>query len=270
MSDSRLLAFYQQALGGVSAVEELLLRDEFLRRLIAAGITIDTNGIFTNLPAPLSIGGVPLSSLVAGDLLYATGASALARLADVAVGQVLISGGVGVAPSWSGALLLSGALDISPAGAGQIKFPSTQNASANANTLDDYAEGTWTPVIGGSGGTSGQTYSSQIGSYVKWGQMVGVGWNVTLSNKGTITGSVQIQGLPFTASAVGLVSIGPVIWVGLNTNWVTMAVLAIASSTGATLFGANAAASSSNTALATADITNTTQFFGSLVYRASA
>ena len=31
--------------------------------------------------------------------------------------------------------------------AGQIKFPSTQNASADANTLDDYEEGTFTPVV---------------------------------------------------------------------------------------------------------------------------
>jgi len=30
---------------------------------------------------------------------------------------------------------------------GQIKFPATQNSSADANTLDDYEEGTWTPTL---------------------------------------------------------------------------------------------------------------------------
>ena len=50
-----------------------------------------------------------------------------------------------------------------------IKFPATQVPSADANTLDDYEEGTWTPVLGGSGGTSGQTYAAQAGTYTKIG-----------------------------------------------------------------------------------------------------
>lgn len=100
MSDNRLLAFYQQALGGVSAVEELALRDEFLRRLIAAGITIDVNGIFTGLPSPPTIGGLPLSTLVAGDILYASGVGTLARLAAGATGTVL-KGGPFPSPSWA-------------------------------------------------------------------------------------------------------------------------------------------------------------------------
>ncbi|MFC1653588.1 MerR family DNA-binding transcriptional regulator [Patescibacteria group bacterium] len=45
-------------------------------------------------------GGTGQSSYAVGDLLYADGAASLARLADVAVGNVLLSGGVGVAPSW--------------------------------------------------------------------------------------------------------------------------------------------------------------------------
>ena len=34
---------------------------------------------------------------------------------------------------------------------GQLKFPATQSASADANTLDDYEEGSFTPTLGGSG-----------------------------------------------------------------------------------------------------------------------
>src|SRR5262245_1079228 len=30
---------------------------------------------------------------------------------------------------------------------GQLPFPALQNSSADANTLDDYEEGTWTPTI---------------------------------------------------------------------------------------------------------------------------
>ena len=82
---------------------------------------------------------------------------------------------------------------------GNIAFPSTQVASGGANTLDDYEEGTWTPVLGGSGGQSGQVYSIQVGRYVKIGKIVSIYGRVRLSTLGTITGTVQLQGLPFTA-----------------------------------------------------------------------
>jgi hypothetical protein len=45
-------------------------------------------------------GGTGLTSYVVGDLLYADGTASLARLADVATGNVLRSGGVATAPAW--------------------------------------------------------------------------------------------------------------------------------------------------------------------------
>ncbi len=51
-------------------------------------------------------GGTNITSYAVGDLVYASGATTLAKLADVATGQVLRSGGVGVAPAW-GALVAS-------------------------------------------------------------------------------------------------------------------------------------------------------------------
>lgn len=42
-----------------------------------------------------------LNPFAVGDLIYASGADAFTKLPDVAVGQVLASGGVGVAPAWS-------------------------------------------------------------------------------------------------------------------------------------------------------------------------
>lgn len=46
-------------------------------------------------------GGTGQSSYTVGDLLYASGTTTLSRLADVAIGAVLVSGGVGVAPAYS-------------------------------------------------------------------------------------------------------------------------------------------------------------------------
>lgn len=45
-------------------------------------------------------GGTGLATFTIGDLLYADSSSTLAKLADVATGNALISGGVGAAPSW--------------------------------------------------------------------------------------------------------------------------------------------------------------------------
>ena len=51
-----------------------------------------------------------------------------------------------------------------------IQFPATQSASADANTLDDYEEGSWTPAV-----TSGYTtpgYGTRAGLYTKIGNVV--------------------------------------------------------------------------------------------------
>lgn len=83
---------------------------------------------------------------------------------------------------------------------GQIKFPATQNASADANTLDDYEEGTFTPGITFGGGSTGITYTTQTGIYIKIGRLVFGVVNVTLSAKGSSTGAMAITGLPFAAA----------------------------------------------------------------------
>jgi Chaperone of endosialidase len=55
-------------------------------------------------------GGTGLSSYTTGDLLYASGSTTLSKLADVATGSVLVSGGVGTAPSWSASPTLTTSL----------------------------------------------------------------------------------------------------------------------------------------------------------------
>jgi hypothetical protein len=95
-----------------------------------------------------------------------------------------------------GAVILSGG-STSADGTG-ITFPATQSASSDANTLDDYEEGTWTPTIKFGGNSAGQTYGTRSATYVKVGQMVLVQMNVGFTNKGSSTGTAKITGLPFT------------------------------------------------------------------------
>ncbi len=63
---------------------------------------IPTIPISTGTSGTLSAdrGGTGQSSYAIGDILYASGATALSKLADVATGNALLSGGVGTAPSW--------------------------------------------------------------------------------------------------------------------------------------------------------------------------
>lgn len=82
---------------------------------------------------------------------------------------------------------------------GQIVFPSTQNASTNVNTLDDYKEGTFNPVVTATAGTI-TSYTSS-GSYVKVGKLVCFSFVATITNNGTGSGMVKIT-LPLTTGQV--------------------------------------------------------------------
>lgn len=78
-----------------------------------------------------------------------------------------------------------------------IAFPSAQSASSDANTLDDYEEGTWTIGLTFGGASTGITASSNQAKYTKVGRKVTVTGYLGLSNKGSATGNAVITGLPF-------------------------------------------------------------------------
>jgi len=118
--------------------------------------------------------------------------------------QIAVANGDGVAgaPTVSlpsaitlpGSLAMGGLLDL--ASTGQMKFPATQNASSDVNTLDDYEEGTWTPSLGGT-----TTYTTRSGNYTKIGRLVFFECRLVINLIGTGS-TFDISGLPFTASAL--------------------------------------------------------------------
>lgn len=82
-------------------------------------VNASTAGI--SVPLLATEGGTGQISYTTGDLLYASNSSTLSRLADVATGNALISGGVGVIPSWGKIGLtshVSGTLPITNGGTG--------------------------------------------------------------------------------------------------------------------------------------------------------
>ena len=80
-----------------------------------------------------------------------------------------------------------------------ITFPATQSASSDANTLDDYEEGTWTPTWTPATG-SGQTVNTALGFYTKIGNTVYITFVLSTNGIGTAAGNITIGGLPFTSS----------------------------------------------------------------------
>ena len=95
-----------------------------------------------------------------------------------------------------------GAATPSTSGAG-ITFPATQSASSDANTLDDYEEGTWTAAFVPASGSITISTSFNTGRYTKVGRLVTVNLHARFTSVSSPSGSLAITGLPFTSSATG-------------------------------------------------------------------
>jgi hypothetical protein len=128
-----------------------------------------------------------LATWIGGNLIPGSFTS----LVSSTTGKVATTLGVGnAAPSASGA---------------GISFPATQSASTDPNTLDDYEEGTWTPVVTPEGGVI-TSYTSS-GVYTKVGRLVSILFQVSLTNAGTGAGSCNVS-LPFTNGGQRAVGVG--------------------------------------------------------------
>lgn len=111
---------------------------------------------------------------------------------------ITLDGSNGVTTN-SGTLISASTIGVggatpSTSGAG-ITFPATQSASTDANTLDDYEEGTWTPTVTPSSGSL--TSYTSTGTYTKIGNIVSIGLIFQITNTGTASGIASITNLPF-------------------------------------------------------------------------
>ena len=119
-----------------------------------------TEGTWEGDPVDAEHGGTGQSSYTVGDLLYASGATALSKLPDVAVGSVLLSGGVATAPEWGQVDLathVDGVLPIANGGTGQTTANDALNAllpdqtgHAGEALVTDGTDTSWQPMSGGS------------------------------------------------------------------------------------------------------------------------
>jgi hypothetical protein len=146
-------------------------------------------------------GGTGFASYAIGDLLYANTTTTLAKLADVATGNALISGGVGVAPSWGKIGLtthVSGVLPIANGGTNGTATPTTNGVSYGTGTAYAFT----------AAGTTGQVLTATTGGAPTWaapatsGTVTSVGLslpaqftvtNSPVTGSGTLTGSWNTQ-----------------------------------------------------------------------------
>ena len=123
---------------------------------------------------------------------------------------------------------------------GQIIFPASQNASADANTLDDYEEGDWTPSVGGTA-----TYTTQVGKYTKIGRLVVLQCDLLINAIGTGS-QTTITGAPFTSSGTGGGGSVAAYWSGSALSITTLVARIGAGSASVLLWSTTAAATELN------------------------
>jgi len=132
--------------------------------------TFGSGTVFSN-PIGVASGGTGLTSYTIGDIVYANTSSSLAKLPDVAAGNVLISGGIGVAPAYGKVGLtthVSGTLPVANGGTGlssitgYVKGTGTSALSESLTIPVADISGTLPVANGGTGVTAASTGSGGV------------------------------------------------------------------------------------------------------------
>jgi hypothetical protein len=175
---------YASAAGVLSSLADVATGNALISGGVGVAPSYGKIGLTTHVSGtlPVANGGTNITSYVVGDLLYASTTGVLSSLADVATGNALISGGVGVAPSYgkigltthvSGTLpVANGGTDITSYTTGDILYASAAGA---LSSLADVATGN-ALISGGVGAAP---------SYGKIGLATHVSGTLPLANGGT-------------------------------------------------------------------------------------
>ena len=130
-----------------------------------------SSGTWSATTIAVDKGGTGLTSYAVGDIVYASGATTLAKLADVATGNALISGGITTAPSWGKVGLtthVSGTLPVANGGTNSTATPTNGGvAYGNGTSYAFTASGTTNYVLTSDGTTPIWTANTGTGNVVR-------------------------------------------------------------------------------------------------------
>lgn len=191
--------FYQNAFMQMVALAAVATGNALISGGVGAAPSYGKIGLTTHVSGtlPATNGGTGHAVYAVGDILYASTTTALSRLADVATGNALISGGVGVAPAWGKIGLtthVSGTLAVGNGGTGAASF--TANSVLLGNGTSAFQE-----VAPGSSGnvltSNGTTWTSAApsgggGGWTDDGAVVRLTTSTDNVSIGTATGAGKL------------------------------------------------------------------------------
>lgn len=173
-------------------------------------------------PLAATSGGTNQASYAVGDILYASTTTALSKLADIATGNVLISGGVATAPSYGKVGLtthISGTLPVANGGTGQTSYIDGElligNTTGNTLTKTTLTAGSGVSITNGAGSISISA--------------TGLGGTVTSVAQSFTGGIISVGGSPVTTSGTLALTVagtsGGIPYFSSGTAWATSAAL---------------------------------------------
>lgn len=219
---SAALSVIGNSTAALADVDDIAGTADQILRVAAAGASMGFGSIDLSKSAavgtsvlPVGNGGTNIASYTIGDILYASGSTALSKLADVATGNALISGGVATAPSWGKIGLtthVSGTLAIANGGTGQTTASAAFDALSPVTTRGDliYRNATTNArlAIG-----SANTVLRTNGTDPSWGSVVlttDVSGILPVANGGTGASAFSVNGILYgnNTSAVQVTAAG--------------------------------------------------------------
>ena len=161
-------------------------------------------------------GGTGQSVYTVGDIVYASTTTALSKLSDVATGSALISGGVGVAPSYGKIGLtthVSGTLPIANGGTGQTTASAAFNALSPVTSTGD--------LIIGNGTNSATRLAIGTNGYLLTSNGTTASWAAAPA-AGVTSFSAGSTGLTPNTATTGAISLAGTLAVGYGGTGVTV------------------------------------------------
>lgn len=225
-----------------------------------------TTGTWNATAIGAAYGGTGHTTYTIGDILYASGTTALSKLAGVATGNALISGGVGAAPAWGKIGLtthVSGTLPIANGGTNSTATPTNGGVSYGTGTAFAFtAAGTAKQALV-SNGAAAPTWATLDMTYLPaapWKETVRVATTADLGAStfaaGVLTGFDDVVSLNVTTTlssttATTTSTAGLKAGAVISGNANIPAATTVASITNATTFVMSAAATATASTVAT-------------------